>query len=39
MLEVLITSGVGVLSGAISSVVTWILARRKYQAETDGDII
>lgn len=39
MIETLIISGVGVITGAISSVVTWILAKRKYDSEVKGSEI
>ncbi len=38
MNEILI-GGAGVIFSAISSGVTWILARRKYNSEVDGNLI
>lgn len=39
MEEILITGGVGIATSAISAVVTWILARRKYNSEVDSNLI
>lgn len=39
MEEILITGGVGVATSAISAIVTWILARKKYNSEVDGNLI
>lgn len=39
MIDVLVTGGVGVLTSAISSLVTWLLAKKKYNAEVDNNVI
>lgn len=39
MIDVLVTGGVGVLTSTISSLVTWILAKKKYNAEVDNNVI
>ena len=39
MIDVLVTGGVGVLTSAISSLVTWLLAKEKYNAEVDNNVI
>ena len=39
MIAVLVTGGVGVLTSAISSIVTWLLAKKKYNAEVDNNVI
>ena len=39
MIDVLVTGGVGVLTSAASSFITWILAKKKYNAEVDNNII
>ena len=39
MIDVLVTGGVGVLTSVISSLVTWILAKKKYNAEVDNNVI
>lgn len=37
--SILLTGGVGIITGIISSVVTYILARRKYNSEVDLNIM
>lgn len=37
--NVLLTGGVGLLSSIFSSIVTWILARRKYNSEVDLNLV
>lgn len=37
--EVLITTGVGLVSSFVSALITWIFAKRRYNAEVDGNII
>jgi len=32
-------AGVGIISTIVSAVVSWILARRKYNSEVDGNVI
>ena len=39
MIDVLVTGGVGVLTSVISSLVTWLLAKKKYNAEVDNNVI
>lgn len=39
MIDVLVTGGVGVLTSTISSLVTWLLAKKKYNAEVDNNVI
>lgn len=39
MTEILITGGVGIVSSIVSGWVSWILARRKYNSEVDGNLI
>ena len=39
MIDVLVTGGVGVLTSAASSFITWILAKKKYNAEVDNNVI
>ena len=39
MIDLLVTGGVGVLTSAISSLVTWLLAKKKYNAEVDNNVI
>ena len=39
MIDVLVTGGVGVLTSIISSLVTWLLAKKKYNAEVDNNVI
>jgi Mlc titration factor MtfA (ptsG expression regulator) len=39
MNEVLLTGGVSILTSTISSIITWILARRKYNAEVNSTLI
>lgn len=39
MTEVILTSLIGIITTVISSVVTWTLARRKYNSEVDNNNI
>ena len=39
MIDVRVTGGVGVLTSVISSLVTWLLAKKKYNAEVDNNVI
>ena len=39
MIDVLVTGGVGVLTSTISSLITWFLAKKKYNAEVDNNVI
>jgi hypothetical protein len=39
MNEIALTGLVSVLTSTISSVITWVLARRKYNAEVNGTLI
>lgn len=39
MIEILVTGGVGLLTSIISSIITWLLAKKKYNAEVDTNII
>lgn len=39
MTEILITGGVGIVTSIISGWTSWILARRKYNSEVDGNLI
>ena len=39
MIDILVTGGVGLTSTIISSITTWILARRKYNSEVDNNLI
>lgn len=39
MTDILITGGVGLASTIVSSVTTWILARKKYNSEVDNNLI
>ena len=39
MNDILITGGVGLATTIISSVTTWILARKKYNSEVDNNLI
>ena len=39
MVDILITGGIGLASTIISSITTWILARRKYNSEVDNNLI
>lgn len=39
MNEILVTGGVSILTSAISAIVTWILARKKYNSEVDSNLI
>lgn len=39
MIDVLVTGGVGVLTSAASSIITWVLAKKKYNAEVDNNVI
>lgn len=39
MEEILITGGVSIATSTISAIVTWVLARRKYNSEVNGNII
>ena len=39
MVDILVTGGVGLTSTIISSITTWILARRKYNSEVDSNLI
>lgn len=39
MTEILITGGVGVVTSIISGWASWMLARRKYNSEVDGNLI
>lgn len=38
-LSVLITGGVGLVSSTISAIISWLLARRKYNSEVDTTLI
>lgn len=38
-MEILITGAVGLLTTTIGSIVTWILAKRKYNSEVDHNVI
>ena len=39
MIEVIITGLVGLITTISSSVVTWLLARKKYNTEVDSNVI
>lgn len=39
MTDILITGGVGIVTSIISGWTSWILARRKYNSEVDGNLI
>lgn len=39
MTDTLITGGVGIVTSIISGWTSWILARRKYNSEVDGNLI
>lgn len=39
MEDILITGGVGLASTIISSIITWALARKKYNSEVDNQLI
>ena len=39
MIDILITGSIGLFSTIISSITTWILARRKYNSEVDNNLI
>ena len=39
MIDILVTGGVGLTSTIISSITTWILARKKYNSEVDNNLI
>lgn len=39
MTDILITGGVGIVSSIVSAMISWILARRKYNSEVDGTLI
>ena len=39
MENILITGGVGLFTTIVSSVTTWILARKKYNSEVDNNLI
>lgn len=39
MVDILVTGGVGLTSTIISSIITWVLARRKYNSEVDNNLI
>jgi hypothetical protein len=39
MTEILVTGSVGLVSSMVSAWISWILARRKYNSEVDGNII
>lgn len=39
MIDILITGGIGLTSTIISSIITWVLARRKYNSEVDNNLI
>lgn len=37
--DILITGGVSLLTGTVSSCITWLLARRKYNSEVDLNLV
>ena len=39
MIDIVITGSIGLVSTIISSITTWILARRKYNSEVDNNLI
>lgn len=39
MLEIIITGGVSAATATISAIVTWLLAKKKYNAEVDNNVI
>ena len=39
MVDTLVTGGIGLTSTIIGSIITWVLARRKYNSEVDNNLI
>lgn len=39
MIDVLVTGGVGVITSGVSSFITYLLTKKKYNAEVDGNVI
>lgn len=39
MLEILVTGGISAVTATLSAIVTWLLAKKKYNAEVDNNVI